>query len=61
MTQWRAGAQVLTWTLFALMQQPDVERKLLAELDAEVGDDAVSASPNPNTRLFTRVAADKTD
>ena len=36
-------AQVLTWTLFALMQQPEVERKLLAELDAEVGDEAVSA------------------
>jgi len=34
---------VLTWTLFALMQQPDVERKLLAELDAEVGNAAVSA------------------
>ncbi len=34
---------MLTWTLFALMQQPDVERKLLAELDAEVGDAAVSA------------------
>ncbi|KAK9834172.1 hypothetical protein WJX81_005149 [Elliptochloris bilobata] len=35
-------AAVLTWTLFALMQQPEVERKLLAELDAEVGDEAVT-------------------
>ena len=39
--------QVLTWTLFALMQQPEVERKLLAELDAEVGDEAVSAPLPP--------------
>ena len=42
--------QVLTWTLFALMQQPEVERKLLAELDAEVGDEAVSA-PLPSLPL----------
>ena len=43
--------QVLTWTLFALMQQPEVERKLLAELYAEVGDEAVSA-PTPSLSLY---------
>ena len=42
-------SQVLTWTLFALMQQPEVERKLLAELDAEVGDEAVSAQAQLQT------------
>ena len=31
-------AAVLTWTLFALMSNPEVERKMLAEIDTVLGD-----------------------
>eukprot|EP00878_Enallax_costatus_P019732 GHUV01020825.1.p1 GENE.GHUV01020825.1~~GHUV01020825.1.p1 ORF type:complete len:523 (+),score=156.16 GHUV01020825.1:102-1670(+) len=43
-------AAVLTWALFCVVQNPEVERKLLAEIDAVVGDrapglDAIKAMP----------------
>ena len=31
-------AAVLTWTLFALMSNPEVERKMLEEIDSVLGD-----------------------
>ena len=31
-------AAVLTWTLFALMSNPDVEAKMLEEIDSVLGD-----------------------
>ncbi len=31
-------AAVLTWTLFALMSNPDVEAKMLSEIDSVLGD-----------------------
>ena len=36
-------AAVLTWTLFCLMQHPDVATRCVAEVDAVIGDDIPSA------------------
>ena len=38
-------AAVLTWTLFALMSNPDVEAKMLREIDSVLGDRAPGMLP----------------
>ncbi len=40
-------AAVLTWTLFGLMTHPDVEAKLLAEIDSVLGDRTPGESQHP--------------
>jgi cytochrome P450 len=39
-------AAVLTWALFCVVQNPEVEAKLLAEIDAAVGDRAPGVRGN---------------
>ena len=38
-------AAVLTWTLFALMSNPDVETKMLSEIDSILGDKTPGTLP----------------
>ena len=38
-------AAVLTWTLFALMSNPDVEAKMLEEIDSVLGDKTPGTLP----------------
>jgi cytochrome P450 len=48
-------ALTLTWTLYLLAQNPDVETKLRAELESVVGNRAPTASDRPNLKYAEQV------
>ena len=53
-------AAVLTWTLFALMSNPEVEAKMLDEIDSVLGDKTPGAACPPvlcDSHLSDQVAA----